>query len=159
MIAYYYFVWLRMEITALSLSALLSLMSLADENARPKIGTYEMPAIAGLWQLNLENPVNDTCYERYNFGKDGTLSTISGAERTTGTYQLYYAEEMPLPVLTLSTQYDNNEPDCSGNQIDQSGEQVAVFVKLDSKHNPTTMQWCADSQGQQCFSDFKKILP
>lgn len=146
-----------MELTALSLSALMSLMSATAENQ--KIATYELPAVAGLWQIQLEKPIDNACYERYNFGRDGKLTTTSGAERTFGDYRLQYVDGFELPVLAMHTKFDNNEVDCSGNQVDQSKESLAVFVKLDSRHNPKTMAWCNDPMGQDCPSNLHKILP
>lgn len=142
-----------METTALSalLAALLSL-------GVPSEDSYELPAIAGLWQLDVPRQ-GGVCPERYNFGKDGRFSTQSSEEYTKGEYQFAYVSDLPLPALAIKTQYDNKAPDCSDNQIDQTGEIFAGFVKLDGKHNPTTMQWCSDPLGQDCGVVLKRVLP
>ncbi|MDO5651538.1 MAG: hypothetical protein Q4G13_05305 [Moraxella sp.] len=121
------------------------------------VETYTLPAIAGLWQIELDDV--HTCQERYNFGKNGKLNTTSAKEYTVGEYSFSYLENSPLPVLAVMTTQDNNGIDCSGNQVDQTGESFASFVKLDNKHSPTVMQWCADPQGNDCPVRLVRILP
>lgn len=146
-----------MEINAFSALALTSLMSLADPTPKPVVGEFELPAIAGLWQLKFDE--QNTCQEHYNFGRNGALTTTSGDERTVGNYRLSYVDEFDLPMLAIHTEWDNNAPDCLGNQLNQSGDSFAVFVKLDNRHDPKTMQWCDDFSGQNCHSAFHKVLP
>lgn len=100
-----------------------------------------------------------SCQERYNFGANGKLTTTSGKERTEGEYLFRYIEESSLPALAMTTTFDNNEPDCSGNIINQSNDSFAFFVKLDNRHNPTKMQWCQDKDGKDCHARFWRILP
>lgn len=146
-----------MEANVLSVLALSSLMAFSNPAEQSVIGTYQLPAIAGLWEIELEDRAS--CREYYNFGKDSNLTTTSGGERTTGEYRFTYVDELSLPVLAIKTEYDNNQPDCSGNQIDQSGNTFAVFVKLDARHDPKHMQWCNDPDGKVCTAKFRRILP
>lgn len=118
------------------------------------VATYELPAIAGLWQVIDDSP----CYERYNFGRGSSLTTTSADERTEGEYRFRYVGE-GLPVLAMTTQSDNNAPDCAGKQVDQSGDTTAVFVKLDNRHSPKTMAWCTDSQANHCPVSLRRVLP
>lgn len=147
------------NLTNLSLSAIMSLMTLINPDPNDKISTYELPAVAGLWQIELDNPIHENCQERYNFGRDGKLTTTSGKERTIGSYRLQHFEDFPLPVLAMTTKFDNNETDCSGNQVNQAGNSAAMFVKFDSRHDPKKMQWCSDPDGQVCTSTLTKVLP
>lgn len=146
-----------MEVNALSALALTSLMNLANPNPQPVVGEFELPAISGLWRIELPSEVG--CQEHYNFGRDGALATTSGAERTVGDYRFSYVKDFELPILAMRTERDNNAPDCMGNQIDQTGNSFAVFVKLDSRHAPTTMQWCNDAGGRLCHSTLRRVLP
>lgn len=153
-----------MEINAFSALALSSLMSLADPTPKPVVSEFELPAISGLWKMKLDNvnlnqQVAQHCQEYYNFGRNGVLTTTSGTERTVGNYRFSYAEEFDLPILAVQTEWDNNAPDCLGNQIDQSGDNFAVFVKLNNRHEPTVMEWCNDFSGQLCYSYLHKVLP
>lgn len=150
-----------MQVSLLSALALSSLISLGDANSIESwdtIDTYELPAISGLW-VNEVGDGTPKCREQYNFGKNGTLTTVSLGEKTTGTYRFVYADEMPLPMLAMVTKTDNNEPDCLGNQVDQSGDSMAFFVKLDSRHTPTKMWWCKDPYGDMCFAYLYRVLP
>lgn len=122
-----------------------------------KISTYILPTIAGSWRLDLhkKDPKQSTCQEIYRFDRDDKMTGISGKEFTYGKYA--YAPTDTLPALVIRTVYDNNAPDCSGNQIDQSGEMLLAFVKLSKDERQ--MQWCSDPNGNQCFMTLNRILP
>lgn len=147
-----------MEANVFLVLALSSLMALGDPAPRPVIGEFELPAIAGTWQIELEGGL-EGCRERYNFGRDGALTTTSGEERTVGDYRFSYIDEVALPVLAVRTEWDNNKPDCLGNQVDQSGHSFANFVRLDSRHDPKYMQWCEDAEGAVCNQRLWRVLP
>lgn len=146
-----------MEPTVFTTVALTSLIALSNPAAKEeaKINTYTLPAIAGVWQLQAQT----VCQERYYFGADGEMRTTSDKEITQGEYQFVYAEEASLPVLAFNTEYDNNKPDCAGNQIDQTGHSLAVFVKLDDKHDPKHMKWCSDQEAADCNAQLTRVLP
>lgn len=97
---------------------------------------------------------NNQCQERYNFGADNEMWASSGKEWTYGRYLITHREE-GLPVIAIKTVYDNNEIDCSGNQIDQSDEALIAFLN----HDGNQMQWCADPEGTECFMNFNRVLP
>lgn len=114
----------------------------------------ERPLVAGLWSYPAK-----FCHEYYQFGNNGKLITYSNEERTYGQYALIQRQKDTLPTLLLTTQYDNNAPDCDGNQVNQSKEVGAFFVRLDNRQEPRQMQWCEDSAGQRCFLQLKRVLP
>lgn len=97
---------------------------------------------------------SNQCRELYNFGADNEMWSVSGKEWTYGRYLITHREE-GLPIIALKTVYDNNEVDCSGNQIDQTDEALIAFLSHDDNH----MQWCADPDGKECFMRFNRILP
>ena len=97
---------------------------------------------------------NNQCRELYNFAADNKMRAVSGKETTFGRYLITHREE-GLPIIAMQTTYDNNEPDCSGNRVDQTGDALVAFLK----HDGNNMQWCADSDGNECFMDFYKVLP
>lgn len=94
------------------------------------------------------------CREIYNFGADNEMWAVSGDEWTYGRYLVTHREE-GLPIIALKTIYDNNEVDCSGNQVDQTDEALIAFLY----HDGNQMQWCADPEGTQCFMNFHRVLP
>lgn len=94
------------------------------------------------------------CREIYYFGPDNEMWAVSGKERTYARYLITHGEA-GLPIIAIKTVYDNNEMDCSGNQIDQTNEAIIAFMN----HQGNTMQWCADPDGEECFMHFDKILP
>ena len=79
---------------------------------------------------------------------------VSGKEWTYGRYMVTHREE-GLPIIAIQTIYDNNEVDCSGNQIDQTDEALIAFLK----HDGNQMQWCADSEGLECSMSLNRVLP
>lgn len=105
---------------------------------------------------NLMASVNKSnqCRELYNFGADNEMWAVSGKEWTYGRYLVTHREE-GLPVIAIKTIYDNNEVDCSGNQVDQSDEALIAFLY----HDGNQMQWCADPDGTECFMTFDRVLP
>ncbi len=94
------------------------------------------------------------CRELYNFGADNEMRASSGKEWTYGRYLITHREE-GLPIIAIKTVYDNNEVDCSGNQIDQTDEALIAFIN----HDGNQMQWCADPDGKECFMNFSRVLP
>ncbi|WP_296402396.1 hypothetical protein [Psychrobacter sp.] len=96
------------------------------------------------------------CRERYNFGADNVVRTTSGEEWTYGKYIYHYPDE-GLPIIAITTTYDNNQPDCSGIQIDQKGEAIIAYVDYQPQKNK--MRWCTDGEANNCFLSFKQLLP
>ena len=94
------------------------------------------------------------CRELYNFAADNEMWSVSGKEWTYGRYLVTHREE-GLPIIAIKTVYDNNEVDCSGNQVDQTDEALIAFLN----HDGNQMQWCADPDGTECFMNFNRILP
>lgn len=128
----------------------------AASTQQAQVSTYILPNIAGLWQLELEKTdvSQPMCSEQYRFDKDGLVVATSGQEFTYGKY-LYTFNTEGLPAIAIKTLYDNNQKDCSGSQIDQTGEVLLAYVKV--KDN--TMQWCADAEGKKCSMTFNRVLP
>ena len=103
---------------------------------------------------NLLTAKSTQCREIYNFAADNEMWAVSGKEWTYGRYLVTHRDE-GLPIIALKTVYDNNEVDCSGNQVDQTGEALIAFLN----HEGNKMQWCADPEGTECFMNFTRILP
>lgn len=122
------------------------------------ISTYVLPNIAGLWQLQLNenerDPNQPSCQEHYRFDRGNKMLTTSGKEFTYAKY-LYDLNSEGLPALAIKTIYDNNAVDCSGNQINQTGDIMIAYVK--QKGN--LMQWCSDDKGKKCFMTLNRVLP
>lgn len=123
-----------------------------DEN---KIVIVNRPLIAGLWEMSIPNA---RCKEYYNFMENGEVVVKSGEEWTYGNYayQLPALADTGSPILAIKIKYDNLKTDCSGNSIDQRGEEQQQFVKWNSK---STVQFCATEDGKQCFADMRRISP
>jgi hypothetical protein len=124
----------------------------ADDN---KIAIVNRPLIAGLWEMNIPNA---RCKEYYNFMENGEVVVKSGAEWTYGNYvyQLPALAGTGTPILAMKIKYDNLETDCSGNAIDQRGEEQQQFVKWLSQ---SSIEFCATEDGKQCFADLRRISP
>lgn len=115
------------------------------------------PLIAGLWGMRIPNVA---CIEYYNFKENGQFVVKSAGEWSLGkyVYQLPEMEAMSksLPQLTMGILYDSNAMDCSGNQVNQTGEVQQEFVKWIS---PSHIQFCANPDGKQCLLNLHKVLP
>lgn len=197
-----------LSIASVTLASILSSLPASDAPvSKSVISTHISPAIAGQWEIELDNPVvnrsaghasadrtsadnktanqesvvtrpaiNDgatmesdivhqaqtkvtpvsqkTCRETYNFGADNNVLAVSGAEWTYGKYLVTHPAQ-GLPIIAIKTIYDNNEVDCSGNQIDQTDEALVAYLN----HQGNQMQWCVDPEGKECFMTFHRILP
>jgi hypothetical protein len=114
------------------------------------------PEIVGLWGMRIPN--NKRCIEYYNFQNENQLVVKSDQEWSTGLYE-YRPSTNPdqtASELIIQIQYDNNEKDCSGNQVDQTGEMSQYFVQWKS---PTTIEFCDSAKAEKCFAELKRILP
>ncbi len=134
-----------------------------DVLAKPKatvkndIELVSRPLIAGLWGMTIPNV---SCVEYYNFKENGQFVVKSAGEWSLGkyVYQLPDMEAMSksLPQLTMGILYDSNAMDCSGNQVNQTGEVQQEFVKWVS---PSHIQFCSNADGKQCLLNLHKVLP
>ncbi|GAC1373229.1 MAG: hypothetical protein NVS3B3_07620 [Aquirhabdus sp.] len=115
------------------------------------------PLIAGLWGMTIPNV---SCIEYYNFKENGQFIVKSAGEWSLGkyVYQLPDMESMSktLPQLTMGILYDSNAVDCSGNNVNQTGEIQQEFVKWIS---PSHIQFCASADGKQCPLNLHRVLP
>lgn len=121
------------------------------------IGVYTRPEILGLWGMDI--PQNKKCVEYYNFRNGNEVVVNSAKEWSIGQFDYQPSPDntlTKLPTLMMQVNYENNEMDCSGNQIDQSGELSQYFVKWNS---PNQINFCATEQGNDCFATLKRILP
>lgn len=103
---------------------------------------------------NNENHIGKQCRELYNFDADSKVNVSSGKELTRGRYLVSYQEE-GLPIIAMTTTYDNNEIDCSGAQIDQSGQTMIAYLD----YQGSFMKWCNDNEGTECYAYFNRIYP
>lgn len=127
--------------------------AMEDEN---KIVIVNRPQVSGLWAMTIPGA---RCVEYYNFMEKGEVVVKSGAEWTYGTYvyQVPAVAEPGLPVLAMRIQYDNLQTDCSGNAIDQRGEEQQQYVKWTG---PSSMQFCAGQEASShCFASLNRVLP
>ncbi len=115
------------------------------------------PEILGLWGMDISN--NKKCTEYYNFRRDNEVVVNSAKEWSVGLFEYQPSPDNTLeklPTLVMQIKYENNETDCSGNQIDQSGELSQYFVQW---KNSNEINFCATDTGQQCFASLRRVLP
>lgn len=120
------------------------------------INIVTRPEIMGLW--GMEIPTSKQCVEYYNFRQDNGVVIKSADEWSLGQYQYQVPSNRSeqLPALVMQIKYDNNEKDCSGNQVDQTGEVQQFFVKW---INQQQIQFCANHNGENCFATLHRSLP
>lgn len=137
-----------------------------DQSAQPteaevaalagKISIVTRSDLMGTWGMDI--PTNKQCIEYYNFRSESEVVINSGKEWSIGQYQ-YQApnnRSEQLPALVMQIKYDNNEKDCSGVQVDQTGELQQFFIKWVSDKQ---IQFCASNKGENCFATLNKVLP
>ena len=115
------------------------------------------PEILGLWGMEIPN--NKKCTEYYNFRSGNEVVVNSDKEWSVGLFEYQPTQDITtnaLPTLVMQVNYENNEKDCSGNQVDQSGEISQYFVKWAT---PNMINFCSTDQGSQCFATLKRVLP
>lgn len=125
----------------------------ASENT---IRIQTRPEIVGLWGMEIAK--KNKCVEYYNFKSNSDILIKSGSEWSTGVYA-YQPTPDPssaLSALTIQIQYDNNEVDCSGIQVNQTGEIMQYCVKWKT---PRTLSLCDSENSEQCFATLHRVLP
>lgn len=145
------------ELQASSSTTDLTSLPFAKTPPKNEVEVVNRPLIAGLWGMTIPNA---SCIEYYNFKENGEFIVKSAGEWSWGKY-LYQLPEMEAmattaPQLTLGILYDSNDMDCSGNQINQTGEVQQEYVKWIS---PSHIKFCATADGQQCPLELHKVLP
>lgn len=121
------------------------------------IDVYTRPEILGLW--GMEMPKNKKCVELYNFRSGSEVVVNSAKEWSVGQFEYQPSPDNTrnkLPTLMMQVNYENNEIDCSGNQVDQAGELSQYFVKWNT---PNQINFCSTEQGGECFATLNRILP
>lgn len=129
------------------------------KNKAPASDTVKIslkPEIVGLWKMPIAS--NKSCTEYYNFQSNNKLVVNSGAEWSTGFYEYQADQEVDNKqgVLAMSIQYDNNQEDCSGNRVDQSGEVSQYLLKW---RDAQSFELCNTEQANQCFATLSRVLP
>lgn len=112
------------------------------------------PAIYGLWAMALPNT---TCKEFYNFKENNAVVVNSAAEWSTGMYEYQPSvEDNKIGALAIQMKFDNNQKDCSGEAIQQSGELSQYYVRW---QDPNNIQFCSSADPKQCPVALKRLLP
>ncbi len=121
-----------------------------------QVSVVSRPLIAGLWVYQTPEM---RCGEYYNFDETGNFLIQSGAEWSRGNYTLDLpdAGEEGLPMLTLNIRYENNEMDCSGQQVDQSNQAQRQYVQWQA--DGRQIRFCGGADGSQCLMTLRRILP
>lgn len=115
------------------------------------------PEILGLWGMSIPN--TKSCTEYYNFRGSNEVIVNSAQEWSAGLFEYQPSPDNTkevLPTVVMQIRYENNEKDCSGNQVDQTGDLSQYFVKW---QNPNQIQFCANEKGQECFATLRRVLP
>lgn len=112
--------------------------------------------ISGLWGMTI--PENKKCVEYYNFKGSNQVVVKSGDEWSTGIYEYQPPKDpsVQMPALILQIKYDNNQMDCSGNQVDQTGEISQYYVQWKS---PNSINFCSNDKAEECFATLYRVLP
>lgn len=141
--------------TAPEVTAKAKTADLAQSDNAIRIDTR--PEILGLWGMDISK--KNKCTEYYNFRAYNEVVVNSAKEWSVGLFEYQPSPDNTLeklPTLVMQIKYENNELDCSGNRVDQSGELSQYFVKWKNRNE---INFCATDSGQQCFATLRRILP
>ena len=143
------------KLILLNICLLFSTLTLAiPSKQQDDINIVVRPAIYGLWGMKIPG---HQCIEYYNFKNNGQTVIHSAKEWSTGVYEYQPSNEnKKIGALALQIKYDNNEKDCSNQQINQTGEVSQYFVHWKDDNN---IQFCDSAEGNKCFADLKRVLP
>ena len=130
-----------------------------ENQFRSSVNTVKIslkPELVGLWGMEMDK--KNQCVEYYNFKSNNELVVKSGKEWTTSFYEYEPMVDMDdqINILTIQVNYDNNEIDCSGDQVNQTGELSQYNVKWKT---PKTIEFCSTEQKDQCFATLNRVLP
>ena len=128
-----------------------------DAQQQNQIAVYTRPEILGLW--GMEIPQNKACVEYYNFRSGNEVVVNSSKEWSIGQFDYQPSPDntkTQMPTLMMQINYENNEKDCSGAQVDQAGELSQYYVKWTT---PNIINFCANEQGKDCFASLHRVLP
>lgn len=148
---------MKKVLASLLVCALANVTHATEQTPEPDVIVVKnRPLIAGLWAMPIPNK---SCIEYYNFMEDGRFLIKSAREWTTGTYEyvLPALGDTTLPLLTMNIRYDNNEVDCSGNQVNQSNEVQRQFIRWDQSKRQ--IEFCGTPEGEECLLALKRVLP
>lgn len=88
------------------------------------------------------------CVEHYHFMPSGEVFIESNQERVTGTYSFLSKDNgFELPAVVISLVTDNQQPDCVGSRVNQSGTSTTNFLK---KESDKKIYFCLDALGKNC---------
>ena len=115
-----------MRCIAISIIAILSSGCVNAKNSE-KLDIDSSHKILGTWILNKNN-----CDEIYIFNKDGIRNVESNEERVVSRFKLSPINESKgVFLLWDKVLEDNGEVDCSGSNIDMTGDVVEPFVLIE----------------------------
>lgn len=112
----------------------------------------DLPSIIGTWTWKRRE---NSCSESYAFRPDGTVSIVSGDERTEGRYTYSRTEQSEVrALLTLTTTADYGGRDCADSKEDSTGQSDTVYVLFNRQR--TEILVCGSVAGQDCFGPLRR---
>lgn len=96
------------------------------------------------------------CTETYTYRRDGTYSTVSGAERTEGTYTLS-AEPDAAGFYEYADHVtkDFGGRDCADSDADITGEEAHLFIAIHASGEQILI--CFEPGFDKCFGPLRKV--
>jgi hypothetical protein len=113
----------------------------------------EANPIIGSWEWIVEET---DCKETYTYALDGTMTTISAAERTVHTFEI---EALPgkerAYEVRMQVVNDNGLKDCAGAQDDVTGQKYTRYMFFDENYQSYTT--CLSEVQEECLGPLHRV--
>ena len=109
------------------------------------------PSIIGTWSWTQKS----SCTETYEFRANGTVSIVSGAERTENKYTLGPPDNNGFFLLTMVITKDNRGRDCSGSDEDDTGHTNVGYVQFHITGDALVI--CQTPARARCYGPMKRV--
>jgi hypothetical protein len=109
-------------------------------------------SVLGSWEWTRKA---NLCGEVYTFAEDGTVSVISGDEKTENIYEFSeQPERSGRYKLKMTVTKDFGGRDCSDSTDDSTGMKSEVFILFSPDSSMLAM--CTSASGPECFGPLKR---
>ena len=140
---------MRLHLVLLAVGLVLAMAVQAQPRARPRVDAD----LVGSWTWS---PPKTDCVETYTYRDNGTLSVVSGDERTEATYRVERLRNSRFAKLVMTTTRDNRGKDCGGDDRDDTGRSSTMYYLMTP--DKVQMIFCDEPKLERCLGPFTRLV-